>query len=49
MMQTRVIVTHSGEPDALRMVEEECPEPGPGEVRVKVLVNWGASLEEGAA
>jgi len=34
MRQTRVIVTHYGGPDALRVVEEECPEPKNGEVRV---------------
>jgi NADPH2:quinone reductase len=34
---TRIIVTHYGGPDALRVVEEECPEPKAGEVRVKVL------------
>lgn len=37
MRQQRVIVTHYGGPDALRVVEEECPEPKDGEVRVKVL------------
>src|SRR5512133_403734 len=37
MKHTRVIVTHYGGPDALRVIEEECPEPGPGEVRVRVL------------
>jgi len=34
---TRIIVTHYGGPDALQPVEEECPEPQQGEVRVKVL------------
>lgn len=37
MRHTRIVVTHYGGPDALRVVEEECPEPGAGEVRVKVL------------
>jgi hypothetical protein len=37
MRQTRIIVTHYGGPDALRVVEEECPEPGDGEVRIGVL------------
>ena len=37
MRHTRIIVTHYGGPDALRVVEEECPEPKPGEVRVRVL------------
>jgi len=34
---TRVIVTHYGGPDELRVVEEECSEPKAGEVRVRVL------------
>jgi len=38
MKHTRVIVTHYGGPDALQVVEEECPEPKHGEVRVRVLV-----------
>src|SRR5947199_10798631 len=33
---TRIIVTHYGGPYALRVVEEECPDPKDGEVRVKV-------------
>ena len=37
MKHTRIIVTHYGGPEALRAVEEECPEPKAGEVRVKVL------------
>ncbi|MBI3805691.1 MAG: zinc-binding dehydrogenase [Nitrospirae bacterium] len=37
MRHTRIIVTHYGGPDALQVVEEECPEPKDGEVRVKVL------------
>jgi NADPH2:quinone reductase len=37
MRHQRVIVTHYGGPDALRVVEEECPEPQGGEVRVRVL------------
>jgi NADPH2:quinone reductase len=37
MKHTRIVVTHYGGPDALQIIEEECPEPGPGEVRVKVL------------
>src|SRR6266545_5475999 len=36
MRHTRIIVTHYGGPDALRVVEEECPEPKAGEVRVRV-------------
>jgi NADPH:quinone reductase len=34
---TRIIVTHYGGPEALRVVEEECPEPKDDEVRVSVL------------
>jgi NADPH2:quinone reductase len=37
MRQTRIIVTHYGGPEALQVVEEECPAPKPGEVRVRVL------------
>jgi NADPH2:quinone reductase len=33
----RIVVTHYGGPDELRVVEEECPEPKQGEVRVRVL------------
>jgi NADPH2:quinone reductase len=33
----RVVVTRHGGPDVLRVVEEELPQPRPGEVRVKVL------------
>src|SRR5438105_13108991 len=42
---TRIIVTHYGGPDALRVVEEECPEPKRGEVRVRVLAA-GVSLPD---
>ena len=45
MTYTRVIVTHYGGPDALRVVEETCPEPKVGEVRVKVLAA-GVSLPD---
>src|SRR5262245_4096694 len=34
---TRIIVTHYGGPDALQVLEEECPELKRGEVRVRVL------------
>ena len=37
MKHTRIIVTHYGGPDALQVLEEECPEPKDGEVRVRVL------------
>jgi len=42
---TRIIVTHYGGPDALRVVEEECPETKDGEVRVRVLAA-GVSLPD---
>jgi NADPH2:quinone reductase len=42
---TRIIVTHYGGPDAIQAIEEECPEPKKGEVRVKVLVA-GVSLPD---
>jgi NADPH2:quinone reductase len=41
----RIIVTHYGGPDELRVVEEECPEPKAGEVRVRVLAA-GVSLPD---
>ena len=37
MKHTRIIVTHYGGPDGLQVLEEQCPEPRYGEVRVKVL------------
>jgi NADPH:quinone reductase-like Zn-dependent oxidoreductase len=33
----RIVVTHYGGLEALQVLEEECPEPQPGEVRVRVL------------
>jgi NADPH2:quinone reductase len=45
MKHTRIIVTHYGGPDALQVVEEECPEPKAGEVRVRVLAA-GVSLPD---
>jgi NADPH:quinone reductase-like Zn-dependent oxidoreductase len=37
MKHKRVIVTRYGGPDVLQVIEEDCPEPKGGEVRVKVL------------
>jgi len=37
MRHKRIVVTHYGGPDELQVLEEECPEPKPGEVRVTVL------------
>jgi NADPH2:quinone reductase len=45
MRHTRIIVTHYGGPEALRVVEEECPAPKHGEVRVRVLAA-GVSLPD---
>jgi NADPH2:quinone reductase len=45
MRHTRIVVTHYGGPDALRVVEEECPEPKNGEVRMRVLAA-GVSLPD---
>ena len=45
MRHTRVVVTHYGGPDTLQVIEEECPEPKAGEVRVKVLAA-GVSLPD---
>jgi NADPH2:quinone reductase len=42
---TRIIVTHYGGPDALQVIEEECPQPQPGEVRVRVMAA-GVSLPD---
>ena len=36
-MPKRIIVTHYGGPEALQVIEDECPEPRRSEVRVKVL------------
>lgn len=45
MKNRRIIVTRYGGPDALQVVEEECPEPKLGEVRVRVLAA-GVSLPD---
>ncbi len=45
MTHTRVIVTHYGGPDALQIIEEECPTPNRGEVRVRVVAA-GVSLPD---
>jgi NADPH:quinone reductase-like Zn-dependent oxidoreductase len=37
MKHHRVVVTRHGGPDVLQVVEEDLPEPGAGEVRVRVL------------
>jgi len=45
MRHTRILVTHYGGPDTLQLIEEECPQPQPGHVRVKVLAA-GVSLPD---
>jgi NADPH2:quinone reductase len=45
MKHKRIIVTHYGGPDALEVLEEECPEPKEGQVRVRVLAA-GVSLPD---
>jgi NADPH:quinone reductase-like Zn-dependent oxidoreductase len=45
MRHKRIIVTDYGGPDALRVVEEDYPEPKDGEVRVRVLAA-GVSLPD---
>jgi NADPH2:quinone reductase len=45
MRHTRIFVTQYGGPDVLRAVEEECPEPKAGEVRVRVQAA-GVSLPD---
>src|SRR5579864_9398821 len=45
MKHTRIIVTHYGGPDAIQVIQEECPEPKDGEVRVRVLAA-GVSLPD---
>src|SRR5262252_8031820 len=37
MKHTRIVVTGYGGPEALQVLEEECPEPKSDEVRVRVL------------
>ena len=45
MRYKRIIVSHYGGPDGLQVIEEECPEPKGGEVRVRVLAA-GVSLPD---
>lgn len=45
MEQIRIIVPQYGGPDVLQVIEEECPEPAAGDVRVKVLAA-GVSLPD---
>jgi NADPH2:quinone reductase len=45
MRHRRIVVEHYGGPEELRVVEEDCPEPKAGEVRVRVLAA-GVSLPD---
>jgi NADPH2:quinone reductase len=36
-MSKRIVVDHYGGPETLQVIEEQCPEPKRGEVRVRVL------------
>lgn len=45
MRRTRIVVARYGGPEVLQAIEEECPQPGTGEVRVKVLAA-GVSLPD---
>lgn len=45
MKHTRIVVSHYGGPNVLQVIEEECPEPKDGEVRVRVLAA-GVSLPD---
>jgi NADPH:quinone reductase-like Zn-dependent oxidoreductase len=37
MKNTRIIITARGGPEVLKVVEEEAPQPRPGEVRIRIL------------
>src|SRR5262245_49498925 len=45
MRHTRIVVNQYAGPDALQVLEEECPEPRDGEARVRVLAA-GVSLPD---
>lgn len=45
MKQARIVVDHYGGAEELRIIQEECPEPQAGEVRVRVLAA-GVSLPD---
>jgi NADPH2:quinone reductase len=45
MSYKRIVVTRYGGPEELQVLEEECPDPGEGEVRVRVLAA-GVSLPD---
>ena len=46
----RVVIDHFGGPEVLKVVEDDIPQPGPGEVRVRVLaagVSFSDALRAG--
>ena len=45
MRNHRIIAEKTGGPDVLRLVEEDCPEPGAGEARVKVSAAYGSDID----
>src|SRR5690348_6371128 len=45
MKYKHIVVAHYGGPDELQVIEEECPEPQKGEVRIRVLAA-GVSLPD---
>jgi NADPH:quinone reductase len=45
MKSARILIRHYGGPEELQVIEEECPEPKPDQVRVKVLAA-GVSLPD---
>ena len=45
MKHKRVVVQRRGGPDVLRVVEEDLPEPQPGEARVKILAAGVSALD----
>src|SRR5262245_49529750 len=45
MQHTRIVVTNYGGPENLRVIEEDAPEPKPGEARVSVMAA-GVSLPD---
>jgi NADPH2:quinone reductase len=45
MRHKRIVVTQYGGPDSLQLIEEDCPEPKRGDVRVRVLAA-GVSLPD---
>src|SRR5437588_8571219 len=39
MKYQRIVATHRGQPEILQIIEDDLPEPGTGQVRVKVLAS----------